>query len=397
MAGRLSSPDLTTRGSDDSSDASRAPGAGNGGASSNGSDRKSARPDRPARTAAGTASERLARLPALLRGENPLDRNRALLAFIDQLGPGDFEAAVAQFRALGITDSRFGEYALLLAAWAKADPLAALDYATANTSGRYATTTILAAWATADPEAALRWAQANYQGDGANPYLAGIIRGLAGSDPARATQLLTGMPRSQERGEALDAMMPHVLTQGGDAARAWIASLTDPSLRNGAIMVAATPLAATDPAGTAAWLAANPGTASQRRMDDVYNVWAGQDPQAALTSIATLTSPDDRSNALRGVVGNVAISDPKAALAMINRYPADVTDPVLQQFVWHAFGSDPAAAVNQIARISDEGQRNQMYGRTLESWLQKDAAAANAWLRSNPLPPAVQQQLNKPH
>ncbi|MCU0779287.1 MAG: hypothetical protein MUF86_16700, partial [Akkermansiaceae bacterium] len=61
-----------------------------------------------------SATARLARLESIVRGENPLDRNRALLAFIDQLAPEDFEEAVAHFRSLGITEDRFGEYSLLL-------------------------------------------------------------------------------------------------------------------------------------------------------------------------------------------------------------------------------------------------------------------------------------------
>ena len=398
MAGRISSPGspvvaqdgLSGKRPSRSSSQSSAEGTGGFG-------KKNLHSDRSAHATAVSSTARMSRLESIMRGENPLDRNRALLAFIDQLGPGDFEAAVAHFRSLGITDSRSGEYALLLSAWAKADPLAALTYATANTTNRFATNTILTSWAAIDPEAAIRWAQANHEGDGANPYLAGIIRSLAVADPLRATQLLTGMPRSQERGEALDAMLPHLLTQGADAARAWISGLTDDSLRDGAMMRAATQLAASDPAGTAAWLAANPGPATQRRMDDVYAVWVGQDQQAALSSLAALPSGENRTNALRGVISNVATTDPNGALTMMNRFPNDVTDQVVQQFVWHSFGSDPAGAVSQIARIADEGQRNQMYGRMLGSWLNRDPATATAWMRNNPQPPAVQEQLNRSH
>jgi len=67
----------------------------------------------------------------------------------------------------------------------------------------------------------------------------------------------------------------------------------------------------------------------------------------------------------------------------------------VQQFVWHSFGNEPSLAINQIARIADEGQRNQMYSRTIGSWMDRDAAAANAWMRTNPLPAPVQEQLNK--
>lgn len=398
MAGRISSPQTsaTSQDSPASTKSSRASSQTFRDASGN-SGRKSAHPDRPARVPAESSINRLARLETIVRGENPLDRNRALLAFIDQLGPGDFEAAVAYFRSLGITDSRSGEYALLLSAWAKADPLAALTYAQANTSNPFATNTILTSWASIDPEAAIRWAETNHTGDGANPYLAGIIRSLGASDPARATQLLTGMPRSNKRDEALNAMLPHVLSQGSDAARTWITALTDASLRNGAIMSAAIPLATTDPVGTVAWLVANPGYGTQRRLDDVYDIWAKQDAQAASSSIATLDSSENRSNALRGVVTNMAINDPNAALSLMNRFPNDVTDPVVKQFVWHALGSEPSVAMNQIVRITNENERNQTYVRTVETWLQKDAAAATAWMQTNPLPPAVQKQLNKPH
>ena len=101
------------------------------------------RPAKPENSSTSTTADRLARLESIIRGENPLERNRALLAFIDQLGPGDFEQAVASFRSLGITDDRMGEYSLLLTAWGQADPISALTYAKANTGNNFATDTIL--------------------------------------------------------------------------------------------------------------------------------------------------------------------------------------------------------------------------------------------------------------
>jgi hypothetical protein len=398
MAGRISSPEGSPAGKDETAEtrssraASRSSGA-DGSSASNRKLQRSERPERSARSSAEDPAERLAKLESIVRGENALDRNRALLAFIDQLGPGDFEEAVAHFRSLGITESRFGEYSLLLSAWAKADPLSALTYAKENTGSRFATNTILSSWASSDPEAAIRWAETNHEGDGANPFLAGIIRSIAGTDSARATQLLTGMPRSVERGEALDAMLPHLLRQGGETTRSWIESLSDQVLRDGAMSRVAEQLAATDPAGTAAWLLANPGEASQRRMDDVYSQWARKDEQAAIASLSSLPSGENRSNALRGVISSVASKDPQAAVTMMNRFPNDVTDRVVQNFVWHSFRSDPSVAVNQISRIGDEREREQMYRRTMDAWMDRDATAATAWMQTNPLPKSVQDHL----
>jgi hypothetical protein len=342
-----------------------------------------------------TPKERLARLESIVRGENSLDRNRALLAYIDQLGPGDFEEAVASFRALGITESRMGEYSLLLTAWAQVDPTSALAFAKENTRNSFAQNTILTTWATTDPDAAIRWAQANFDGDGANPYLPGIIRGLVGTDPAKATELLASMPRSEERGEGLDFILPHLLQQGTAETQAWITALKDDVLRNGAMMRVAEDLAKTDPAGTAAWLMANPGEATQRRMDDVYGVWASQDTDAALSSFGSLPPGNERSNALRGVVSAVAAEDPKAAVALMDRYPTDVNDRMVQNFVWHSFGTDPAVAATQIARISDQGDREAMYRRTLDAWFDRDPTAAQAWVQSNAIPESVQSHLSQ--
>jgi hypothetical protein len=357
--------------------------------------RKIPRDAKSAHSGATTPKDPLARLDAIVRIENPLERNRALLAYLEQLGPGDFEKAVAHFRSLGITDSRTGEYSMLLSAWAQADPIAALTYAKDNTRGGLAQDTVLTTWAATDPEAAIRWAQSNHEGDGANPYMPGIIRGLAESNPARASELLASMPRSVERGKGLDFLLPHLLQQGPDAVHGWIASLKDDALRNGAMTRAADQLAETDPAGTVSWLLANPGEAAQRQMDDVYSAWADKDSQAALSSLGTLPAGEVRSNALRGVIRNVAVEDPKAGLALMDRYPSDVDDRTVQSFIWHSIGSDPASAIAQIARLGNEQEREQMYRRTLDHWIQRDPTAAQAWLQANPLPESVRNQLNR--
>jgi hypothetical protein len=393
MAGRVSSQGPETDAGKDAGTARTARASGMPMASESAAGHMRRTKESERRSASG--AERLSRLESIIRGENPLDRSRSLLAFIDQLGPEDFEEAVAHFRSLGLTEERMGEYAMLLSAWAKADPLSALAFAKENTRSRFATDTILTTWASVDPEAAIRWAEANHTGDGANPNLAGIIRGLASTDPQRATQLLTGMPKSIERGQALDAMMPWLLSQGNGATRAWIEGITDDSLRNGAMLRAAERMAATDPAGTVAWLLENPGEASQRRMDDVYSAWARKDEQAAMSSLATLPAGEIRSDALRGLVSSAALRDPAHAVSIMDRYAGDVDYGVVRNFIWHSFGRDPALAMDQIPRIADAGERDQMYLRVVSRWIDRDPAAANAWMQGADLPPSVHTALQR--
>lgn len=354
------------------------------------------RPNRPGQKRADTSfDQKLVNMEEIVRGENALDRGRAMLEWIDSLAPEEFEAAVERFRSLGLTEARMGEYAMLLTAWAEVDPTSALAYTTANTTSGMATGTVLSAWASRDPEAAIAWAKANHEGDEANPYMVGIIRGLIASDPARATALLQEIPFSEERGQALEAMMPHLLKMGPELSKKWIAELSDERLREGAVARFAEAMAKQDPAGTAAWLMQNLSDTSVRSMDEVYGEWAKKDPAAAVANFESLPEGDARSRALRGLVMVDARNNPQAAADLMNRFPADITDRTVQHFIWNSFEKAPDVAANQIALIQDEHSRNRMYERALVSWLDRDQVAAQTWINSANLPASVIEALGQ--
>lgn len=342
-----------------------------------------------------TIDERLVKMEEIVRGENALDRSRAMLSWIDSLAPSEFEAAVAKFRGLGITEERMGEYAMLLTAWAEVDPMAALAYTTANTTSGMATGTVLAAWASRDPESAIAWAEAKHEGEEANPYMIGIIRSLATTNPTRATELLQALPFSSERGAALQTMIPHLLKNGPDAAKAWIAGLSDPRLRDGATARFAEEMAKTDPATTASWLLSNLGEASTRSVDEVFEQWAQTDKEAASTSFASLPQGAARTRALRGLVTVEARTDPQAAAKLMNSHPADVDDRMVYHFIWNSFEKAPDVSANQIALIGDVDDRNRMYQRALGYWMENDQAAAQRWINSANLPESVLKSLAK--
>lgn len=340
-----------------------------------------------------TIDERLAKMEEIVRGENALDRSRAMLSWIDSLAPSEFEAAVAKFRGLGITEARMGEYAMLLTAWAEVDPMAALAYTTVNTRGGMATNTVLSAWASRDPESAIAWAESNHEGEKANPYMVGIIRSLAATNPTRATELLQGLPFGSERGAALQTMIPHLMKGGAEAAKSWIAALSDERLRDGATARFAEEMAKSDPAGTASWLLANLGEASTRSVDEVFEEWAKTDKNAALASFANLPEGGARSRALRGLVTVEARQNPQAAAALMNRHPADVDDSMVMHFVWNAFDKAPDVAAGQIGLIKANDMRNRMYSRSLGAWLDREPAAAQRWIDSANLPEPVVRSL----
>ena len=337
----------------------------------------------------------LQRLAEISDISDPLDRTRQWIQFIDGLSESEFEGVVAQMRESGQSQENMEEYAMLLTAWAKVNPLAALDYASKNTQNPFARQTILAAWASTNPSAAISWAKENFKGEGANPFMVGVIRGIAQNDPQLASSLMAEMPRSQERGYALDSLLPVFLKQGVDTARQWVSSITDETLRNGAMDRLAERTLDKDPLGTADWLIANPSESTNRRVDDAIFAMASKDKDAAMGYFQKLPAGNDRSNALRGLVNAEAMENPQAAAALMDRYGSDVNNRVVEQFVWHSFGKDPQLAVQNIARLTDVGQRDQMYTRTIEHWLGEDKNAAMQWLGSNALPQNVTDRLNR--
>jgi hypothetical protein len=270
-----------------------------------------------------------------------------------------------------------------------------LAYAQANTGNRFARNTILSTWAAYDPAGAIQWAEQNHEakdGEG-NPWMIGIIQGLASSDPARASQLLAAMPYSEERGEALGVLLPTILAQGNDAAKAWAEGMTDDALKQGAIARVAEAMAAKDPAGTADWLARNPGEAADRSMDNVISAWMETDKDSAVAYYKALPAGDIRTNALRGVANSMAMQDPRAAADFLDANAADANDRVYQQFIWHSFGEAPDIAANYIGKITNPREQEQMYGRMLDGWLRRDFNAASTWINGNALPENVQQRV----
>jgi hypothetical protein len=355
-------------------------------------------PDREGTKASANRGEKaIARMEELMRLTDPMERSKAWLDFINTIDPAEFESVVASFRGQGLTDSRMSEYSMLLTAWAKKDPLQALAYAEAHTGNRFARNTILTTWAASDPDAAIRWAQEHHKGeeDEGNPWMIGVIQGIAASDPIRASQLLAEMPFSEERGEAMAALLPHLLAQGPQAAQAWAESIKDEQLKQGAISRIAETLAAKDPAGTAEWLTRHPGEAAERSMDNVISAWMEQDKDSAIAYYKGLPSGPARSNALRGVANSMAMNDPRAAADFLDQNAVDADDRVYQQFAWHSFGQAPDLAANYIGKIADPREQERMYSRMLDGWLRRDFEAASSWINAATLPQNVQERLQR--
>lgn len=339
---------------------------------------------------AGTPAERMA---SLVRISDTFERQRALMDLIDSLGPGEFAAMADQFRELDhLGDSR-GEYDLLLRGWAKADPMGAMAYAAENPQ-RGARSTILQTWAGNDPAAAERWAAENHQGDGPNPFMPAVIRGIAANDLAKASELAIAMPQSRERGEAVDAITRALFLQGPEAAMAYPATITgDDALKGGFVATIADRLARKDPEKTAQWLASmDEGAIQNRAARTVAEALARTDTQNAATWVRKL-KPEAQAEAARGVIPVMSESDIAGTARWVSGLAGTPNyDSVVEEFVWSCNSRAPEQSAAWIQGVSNPDQQRRLFHRMLGEWAQRDVGAVRQWIAANPVPDDVRRR-----
>jgi hypothetical protein len=331
---------------------------------------------------------------ALANLTDPLERSRGFLKMIDRLGPDEFLAVVDEFRGLGITTERMAEYQLLLTAWAKVDPITALDYAKENTGGGFARDTILATWARNDLEGSLAWAKSNHEGEGANPWMVGIINGIADIDPIRASQLTEDLPYSHERGEALRAVVGALMKTDPNQAREWAEAVGDEKLRSGAIAYVADALSRKEPEEAAQWLASVDNVeAQQRAAENVAERLANYDMDKAKAWAESL-SPEVLDNAAEGVVDRLVEKDPIQAaewLAQIGQSDVNL-DGAIGELIRGSARQDPYLAATWINGLSSQRDRERNYHRILGPWMETDKAAAQEFLQNTDVPDSIRKR-----
>ena len=337
-----------------------------------------------------TSAVRLAEINSIA---DPLDRQSALMELINRLGPAEFAAVAEQYRNMDHFGNTRGEYEMILRGWAKADPLGALEYATNQPNSREQSSVILSAWAGNDAAAAERWALDHHEGDGPNPYLASVIRGIAAYDIAHASELAKSMPLSHERGDAMDAITHALFMQGAEAAMAWPATIQDPDMRGGYISMIADRLASKDPDKAAEWLASFPDAAAQNRgARRVAEALSREDVAQAAAWVKKL-SPAAQAEAARGVIIPMSSKDiPGTAKWVSTLSGIPNFDRVVEEYVWSCDYRSPEQSAAWIQGIANEEQRTRLYHRMLGEWAKRDAGAVKNWVASNNVPGSVSKR-----
>ena len=335
---------------------------------------------------------------ALKHTSDPIARAEKFLEFVKNLSPDQYLAAVDAYREGGIENEQFGEYRMLLSAWAQVDPLQALDYAKENTGTNFARQTILSAWAKNDTEGAVAWARDNFdseaKGADANPWLVGVIEGISSLDLGRATQLLEELPFSRGRGQALDAVFAEVTASGLENAKRWIVSLTDEKLKSGAAGRLAGQLAKEDPRAAAEWATSMGAEILKSSAGEIVQQWADNDLPAALSWVESQPEEIVASagpSLVREMIQNENVVAASDWLANYEGNPA--FDDSVKSLVWHSIGDEPALAADWIMRLSTEDDQRNTFHRMIGRWMSKDEAGVVDYVNNNPVPEGIKQRV----
>jgi len=324
------------------------------------------------------------------------ERQRALMDFFDNLAPDDFASVADEFQRMTHYDNEDSEMELLFLAWAKKDPMTALAYIEENPDTRRNRDEVLETWAGADPAAAEKWAMAKHEGDGPNPYMAAIIKGIAATDISNASRLTANMPMSRERGQAIEAMAKALLMNGTEAAFAFPDTIKDETLKGGFVMMIAQNLARQDPQAAADWVASmDKGVLQERAAGQVAERLARVDVSKAADFVAKL-QPEARANAAEHVIPSMSRSDIAGTAKWVSSMAGTPGyDKMVESFVWSCDERSPEQSAAWISGVANVEQQTRLYHRMLGNWARNDQNAVRNWVAANNVPENVRQRFSR--
>jgi hypothetical protein len=365
----------------------------------------------------------LQKLAGILGEENAYLAAKDLSAYLNQLRPDDFPKVLDGFRS-GSESNREWVVDMLIHRWMEVDPggvggavvqartMADKDFAARVVSDVYGD------WAARDPQAALADARDMLYGDERRTALKAVVEKIAGTDPARAWQIVKSADGSHltdyasaifsqwarsDLAAATQALaqLPHegnqiapaaigivtaLLEKDPRSAAAWINELPPGETRSWAMENLGGPWAKIDPQAAVTWAKSLTGDGASGTMQEVCYQWSVQDPRTALAYAQSLSASDDwRGSIFFWAVGQWAIDDADAAGNWVINLPASQEkDDAAGQLISNWSEYDPVAAAAFVPRLPDGPDRQGAIGPVAEAWAASDPDQTEQWVMQQP-------------
>ncbi|WP_035607307.1 sigma-70 family RNA polymerase sigma factor [Haloferula sp. BvORR071] len=358
-----------------------------------------------ARTGRGSplsAAERLERLRLILAIPSAVERPRAMLAFIDELGSDQFAETAAQLEQLKA--SLYGaEFGIFIGAWTKANPLAAVAWAKGS-SAEAALVRVLEPWGEADPAAALDWVvhhipAATGPDVKAREALIAVLAGTASRDFPAAVKGLESIPEEKDRIEATKQLASQLSGSGAGRIEALLDAVgQERGGQYSALLAWSFESLANSGRGEHALelYIADEGAQKLLPMVNIFRSWQGFHPEDALAAIDKVPAGSLQDQAVAGYCVAAVNSNPPEIFALLHRYPGAATDMVLAEMGQECAIEDVALGIEQMLPIKDATLRNEVLVNRLKWWLQRREADARKWMEAHELPAEVRDALKGP-
>jgi hypothetical protein len=194
-------------------------------------------------------------------------------------------------------------------------------------------------------------------------------------------QIMKGR-NSSERTKELEDFAGNIAPSDIGAALKELHKMPEGSTRELAERLLVARWAGTDPEGALKFAAQNHDF--DYITSDVFQQLASDDMQGALARAQSMTDPNARYQALRGVLSFMADQDPLGALRLANTFGNFANNEPLSQVIYRQWSAvDPQAAAAQAALDGSSGSPwRSPVSQVLRNWASQDPLAAIAWSNS---------------
>ncbi len=341
-----------------------------------------------------------------IRETDPIKSQLLFGRLMAALTPENAAAAMAMIRenAVGFESMRY--MSMFAYAWGGVDPAAAMEALAGSgergdRGGRMGQGTALTGWAAKDPTAAMAWME-SFEGGNKEDLTQSLISGLAKSDLAAAQKYAGALEDKDERSRASQTLAREMIRSGGvDKAAAWLATLTDPSMKAGAFDSVAQQMMRSDPEQAADFIRKNAAEDFARgAAASMAENLSRRDVQQGLAFAASL--PDQAQARAYGEVinqwmeRNDGAETVQASEYVNNMPPGPARDAGASIIAREVAREDPAASIAWAATISDAAHREEALVQAGRRYLRTDPQAGAAWLAQSGLSAEAQQQITAP-
>ncbi len=266
---------------------------------------------------------------------------------------------------------------------AEADPSEAINMLQSVAAGQQRDlilNAIAGGMAKTDPQSALDWA--DKQSSGRMNLVATVIGTIAADDIDTALEYAMNLDDESDRQHSLQFIAMHAARDPGkvEGVAARLLAIEDPEQRQHALARLTSSWAQMDPHAAADWAVDNLATTGEQALAKVAAHLARQDPDAAIRLAARVPAAS-REQWLTQVAGGFASTNPEGALAWIDQlrgqpHHAAMVEAVVQ----HAAYRSPELAASLIPEIADPDKAARVARATARHWSRRDPRAAAAWV-----------------